>query len=154
MRKKLITIYLISIVLLLTGKPLNGAWWIYKSTGIVNKEGHGFQIEKITDGTIRAVFTIVRELPEVLDKKLPLYQVDDNKVHDLSLKADLRVLDPKKGDRIRWRISAPGKPLSPDLLEIMNGREITFQFYPPDGSIEETTFSLEGAREKIEEILR
>jgi hypothetical protein len=35
----------------------------------------------------------------------------------------------------------------------MNGRQATFQYYLPDGTIKETTFSLKGAKEAIREVL-
>jgi len=36
----------------------------------------------------------------------------------------------------------------------MNGKQVTFQYYLPDGTIKETTFNMEDAREAIEEILK
>jgi len=36
----------------------------------------------------------------------------------------------------------------------MNGKSVVFQYYMPDGEIKETTFSLEGTREALGELLK
>ena len=126
-------------------------WTTYKKAEIRSKEKNIFRIDCVSNSSVRA-WLILRNAPEgVFKSKLPIYQIDKNEIHNLEQKKKKKVNE----DRwIRWIISErKGMPES-DLLEFMNGNEVTFQYYLPDGSIKESTFSLEGAREAIQEILK
>jgi hypothetical protein len=143
---------LVAILLLLSSLiSANAEWTIYKRIGQRSKDGHFLRIDTGSNSTIRASFILKKPTASVFKSKLPLYQVDNNDVHDLQL---TKIISLKDDQWISWVISdGKGKP-SPDLIELMNGKDVTFQFYLPDGTIKETTFNLEGAREAIEEILK
>jgi hypothetical protein len=129
----------------------NAEWTIYKRIQQRSKEGHVLKIDTDTNNIIWAWFILKKKTAGVFKSKLPLYQVDNNDVHDFQLIKNKKV----KEDRwIRWMISNSKSAPGSDLLELMNGKEATFQYYLPDGTIKETAFDLDGAREAIEEILK
>ena len=131
--------------------PAVAGWRVYKSASIQSKEKSTLRFEKYSEGPIRACFILNRKRKGAFASKLPLYKVDNDSVCDLEGKKNSKV---KEGRWIRWEID-DGKGL-PDvaLLEFMNGKSVVFQYYMPDGRIMEETFSLEGAREAIEELLK
>ena len=143
---------LVIILLILTMfVSANADWSIYKKIEHRSKEGHIFRIDINYRRTIQAWLILKKTTAGVFETKMPLYRVDTNDVHDLRL---IKNISTDKDRWIAWVISVgKGKP-SPDLIELMNGREVTFQYYLPDGTIKETTFDLKGAREAIEEILK
>jgi phosphoribosylformylglycinamidine (FGAM) synthase-like amidotransferase family enzyme len=129
----------------------DATWSIYKRIQKSSEDGHILRLDLGSKKPIRAWFILRKETENAFKSKLPLYQVDNNDVHDLQQKKNRKV----KEDRwIRWVISDGNGKTSPDLMELMNGKELTFQYYLPDGTIKETTFSLEGAKEAIEGILK
>ena len=132
--------------------PAVAGWKLYKSASIQSKAQDTLRFDKDSVGRIRAWFILRRKTKGVFVSKLPLYKVDNDSVCDLEGKK--KNIEVRKGRWIRWKIQ-DGKD-SPDasLLEFMNGKSVVFQYYMPDGEIRETTFSLEGAREAIEELLK
>jgi len=80
--------------------------------------------------------------------------MNDNKVHDLNSSKKKIQTDKKKKIWIRWEISNQKKPLSNDLIEILGGDTIVFQYYLPDGEIKETVFDLSGVDKAFQEILK
>lgn len=129
-------------------------WTFYKNTQVSNKDRHILRFDRLPSGKIRTWIDLKDKIPELSTKKPPLYQVDENEVHDLESIKDLRIYKRDGNYNILWEIYSGQGPLSKALLEFMNGREVTFQYYLPDGTIKETTFDLKGARKAIEEILR
>ena len=79
--------------------------------------------------------------------------MDSNKTHSLKSARNV-VTDEKKNRWIRWQIHDGKGETNDALLELMNGKELVFQYYLPGGVIKESIFSLKGAKEAIEEILR
>ena len=141
----------IILVILSSFISANAEWAIYKRIEQRSKEGHVLRIDTDTNNIIRAWFILKQKTADVFKSKLPLYQVDNHDVHDLQLIKKKRV---KKDQLIRWMISNRKRMPDPDLVEFMNGKEVTFQYYLPDGTIKETSFDLKGAHEAIEEILK
>lgn len=129
----------------------NAEWTIYKRIQQRSKEGHILRLDTVSESTIQAWFILKKKTAGVFKSKLPLYQVDQNTVHDLQLVKNKKV---EKDRWVQWIISDRKGIHGPDLLEFMNGTEVTFQYYLPDGTIKETAFDLDGAREAIEEILK
>ena len=130
--------------------PASAGWAVYKSATTRNSEKHILGIEKLHTGKIRAFFQLDKNAAVQFSMKLPLYQIDNNEVHALqSIQSD-RLIIGENDNRVRWLIYSGEGPLSDTLLEFMNGKEAVFQYYLPDGTIKETIFDLEGAREAIE----
>ena len=138
------------LVILLCCVAAYAEWTIYKRIEQRSPEGHVLRLDTVPENSIRAWFLLRNNTAGVFKHKMPLYQVDNNDIHDLQLIKNIKTRE----DRwIRWIISdKTGKP-SPDLIELMDGTEVRFQYYLPDGTIKETTFDLKGAREAIGEIL-
>lgn len=129
-------------------------WTFYKSANARSKDNHIFRIDKTHSSKVRAWFILNRKTPSAFTSKLPLFQVDGNKIHDLQLIKKGRSVNKDKDKWVLWEIYSGKGSLSDELLEFMNGKEVTFQYYLPDGTIKEATFNLEGAREAISEILK
>jgi len=132
--------------------PAIADWTIYKQTEVRSIEKHRLRFDHDLGGPVRAWLILKSKKSGVFESKLPLYQVDDNEVHDLQLIEKGRRVN--KDRWVLWEIYGGKGPLSDALLEFMNGKEVTFQYYLPDGTIKETTFNLEGAKEAINEILK
>ena len=147
-RIKLSIIILIGLSFLSTA---NAQWTAYKRIENKNKQGHVLRFDTGTRNTLDAWFILKKETPGAFKSKLPLYKVDNNDVHDLKLAEKKQISENRW---IKWQISSNNNPPSGELLEIMNGKEIVFQYYLPDGTIKETNFSLEDAREAIVELLK
>ena len=128
-------------------------WTIYRRADLRNKDGHNLRFDSNRGGAVQAWLILGRIVNGVFASKLPLYQVDDKGVHDLQVASKI-LTDKEKQRWIRWEISKDGAPVSKALSEFMNGKQVVFQFYQPDGTIKETTFLLEGAKAAINEILR
>lgn len=142
---------LVVVFLLIFSKPTSADWLIHKMAEVRNENGHKLRIDRNINGEIRGWLILKRNIKGVFESRLPLYQIDDNKVHDLEeIKNKVRI---KKDRWIWWPISDKNEPISSDLRELMNGKRATFQYYLPDGTIYETTFLLNGAKKAIEEIL-
>ncbi|UCF91869.1 MAG: hypothetical protein JSW39_26960 [Desulfobacterales bacterium] len=129
-------------------------WTFYRSTAVRSPEKHTFRIDRASNKPANAWFILWPRMKGAFASKLPLYQVDENPVHDLNLVKRGLEVNPEKDHWIKWQIFDGKGPLNDELREFMNGKEVTFQYYLPDGTIKETTFDLKGAREAIEEILR
>ena len=139
------------LILLICISAVNGEWTVYKRIEQSSKEGHLLRFDTGAKDTIRAWFILKNSRTDVFKTKLALYQIDENEVHDLKLIKAKRI---NKNRWIRWNISDDKRGGDLDLLEFMNGKEVIFQYYLPDGTIKETTFNLEGARKAIEGVLK
>lgn len=131
-------------------------WRIYKRAELRNKEKNRLRIDLTLQAgrmDVRAWFMLGKKSAGVFKSNLPLYQVDDGPVHDLTNARDRRT-DKKAKAWIRWVIWDGNGPIDPDLVELMNGKEAVFQYYLPDGEIKETTFVLEGVKETVEELIK
>ena len=143
----------IVLLLLIFSEPTSADWIVYKQAEVQSENGHTLRIDRNQKGEVRGLFILKRKIPGVFESRLPLYQIDDNKVHDLEeIKNKIRIND-KKDHWIRWTISDKNEPISSDLLEFINGKIATFQYYLPDGTIYEANFKLKGAKKAIEEVL-
>lgn len=143
----------IVLFLLIFSEPISAGWLVYKKAEVRSANGHRLRIDRYQKGEIRGWFILKSRIPSAFESRLPLYQIDDNEVHDLEEIKDKIGINGKKDHWIRWTISDKNEPISSDLMELMNGKRATFQYYLPDGTIKETTFSLEGAKEAIRELL-
>lgn len=130
-----------------------GGWTVQKQAEMTNVEKRTFRISKTGNDVVRAWFILGGELREAFSGKLPVYRVDGNRVRNLSEYQSGFVTDREKSRWISWVLSRSVVNYSDELQEIIVGSEIVFQYYMPDGAIYETTFSLEGAKEAIEEVL-
>lgn len=127
-------------------------WDIYKRVQNRNSQKNYLRFDRSNGKNIRIWFVLKKKDDGVFSKKLPVYRVDNNEVHQICRgKAD-NGLKIKKGSYIRWDIS-DGKQPSKELKELINGKEVVFQYYRDDGKIMETVFPLEGLKEAISEIL-
>ena len=131
--------------------PAFAGWNIYKRVSIQSEEKNTLRFDCNSKGPIRAWFILKRKTPGVFASKLPQYKVDSGDVLDFEGAKNRKV---SKNRWVRWEIyDGKGKP-GPAILEFMNGKSVVFQYYMPDGEIRESTFSLEGAREAIGELLK
>jgi len=128
-------------------------WTVYKRVEARSEDRNILRIERNSGGPGTAWFILSSQAKGVFESRLPLYRVDNNEVHDLQ-NADKMQTDKNKNYWIRWQIYDGKGYISDDLLELINGKEAVFQYYLPDGEIRESIFSLKGAKEAIEEILR
>ncbi len=131
-------------------------WRIHKITDLENKEKITLRIDSIfngENGDVRMWFILAEKVKEGRLLRFPRYRVDRGPVHDLDLVPGARA-NHGADLWIRWRIWDCEGAISPELLEFMNGKSVVFQYYLPDGEIRETTFSLEGAKEAIQEVIR
>lgn len=133
--------------------PAMADWKIYKRAEVRSNNNNIMRIDRNSGGSVCVWFILNPKVRGVFESKLPLYQVDRNEVNDLQL-ARKEERDKDKSHWIQWAIYDGKGALSEDLLELMNGNEVVFQYYLPDGEIRESIFSLKGAKEAIEEVLR
>ena len=127
-------------------------WSIYKKVQIRNSQKNYLRFDTSNGKNIKIWFILKKKDNGVFSKKLPVYRVDNNEVHKICRGKAENGLKIKKGRYIRWVISDGKKP-SKELKELINGKEVVFQFYRDDGKIMETVFPLEGLKETISEIL-
>jgi len=151
-RLKIFLIIFVAVLGLVQAAPAD--WKVRKQAEVRNADGYLFRVTMDANGLVRAWLHLPKDIPDVFGSKLPVYQVDDNKVREIPPAIEGTIMDPEKKRWIAWKISATNQDPDQELMEIMAGREITFQYYMPDGAIYETTFSLEGAKKAIEEVIR
>lgn len=133
--------------------PATADWATYKSAQVRSKDKNILRIDRSSNGPVRAQFTLRPKVTGAFESKLPIYQVDNNKIHDLQSAKNMKT-DKKKNYWILWQIYDGKGDINDDLLELMNGKEVVFQYYLPGGMIKESIFSLKGAKEAIGEVLR
>ncbi len=153
--KKLKILVVMLGVLCFSSTAFSG-WQIFKQAQLRSQDKNYLRIEADNyeqNRKVKVWFILNVKTTGVFASKPPLYQVDDGQVHELDSAND-RVIE-KKDDRwVRWQIWDGKGAVSPDLLEFINGKSVVFQYYLPDGEIKETTFSLEGVKEVIEDFVR
>ena len=150
---KPVKIFLILLVVLYLPSPAMGKWAIYKRTQITNEDKNTLRFDHSTGGPVRVWLILRPKETGAFDSKLPLYQVDNNKINEVASSDGIRT-NKEKDYWILWHIFNGKGALNRDLFEFINGKEVTFQYYLPDGTIKETTFNLDGAKEAINEILK
>ncbi len=128
-------------------------WKFYKSAEIRGEEKNILKIDHTRKERTRVWFILIKGEKDAFASNPPRYRVDGNPVRDLASAPSRRTN--QNADRwIRWTIWDGEGSRPPELLEFIHGRRVVFQYYPSDGLIREATFSLEGAGEAIEEILK
>jgi len=131
--------------------PSLAGWSVYKRVQVKSKEKHTLRFDKHSGGAVRIWFILRHERKGVFATGLILYKVNDHPVRGVKGARKIKV---SKDRWLSWEIDdGQGKP-DEGLLEFMDGDSVVFQYYLPDGEIKETIFSLEGAREAIEELLK
>ena len=148
---KFLKLVVVVMVICCLAVPAMAGWKVYKSASIRSKGKHTLRFDKNSGGPIQAWFILRRKTKGVFASKLPLYRVDNDSTRDLKGKKNSKV---SKNRWVRWEIDDGKGTPDATLLEFMNGKTVVFQYYMPDGKIKETTFSLEGAREAIGELLK
>ena len=145
-------LWVLCVVALLIGTNAWANWQAYKHIQLRASDGNHFRLSCRGSSEVRAWFILARKIPGAFQKRFALYQVDNNPVRDLN-EVKGTAAD-KNGDHsLRWPISNSLDPPSESLREIVEGKEITFQYYLPDGMIKETTFQLEGIQQAIKELV-
>ncbi len=131
-------------------------WSAYKKAKVLNKEKNILRIERFfygEGGNVIARILLGKKKKDAFASKLPIYQVDDGPIRELA--SARKIKTNKDADWwISWEIWNGKGATSHALLELMNGKSVVFQYYLPGGEIKETTFSLEGAKEAIEEAIK
>jgi hypothetical protein len=128
-----------------------------RTTAVVeNKEGHSLSIYRQPDGAVWARFTLAGKTPDQLAAaKPPVYQIDKNKPND--------VADPMRAHGMMGLKSYAAEPKSVSFLiwtgkdevrsdrmnQLMNGKAVSFQYYPASGGSKRTEFPLNGAGQAI-----
>jgi hypothetical protein len=128
-------------------------WMVIKHAEVRNAEKYLFRVTIGGGGVIWGWLHLPKDIPGAFSFKLPIYQVDDNKVREIPSNKQGTLMDKQKKRWIRWKFSGTIQKPGEELMEIMTGKELTIQYYMPDGAIYETTFLLTGAKEAIEEVL-
>jgi len=146
-------LFVIVFALLCLAQSASAEWKVRKTAEVRNEDNYLFRVTMDDNGVIRAWMHLPKDMPGAFASKLPVYQVDDNKVREIPPVKEGTFMDREKKSWIAWKISARNQNPGQELKEIMTGREITFQYYMPDGAIYEATFSLKGAKEAIGELL-
>lgn len=150
---KIFIIIVCSLFLLLFFSPtIHADWAIYKQVQVRNSQKHYLRFDSSNGKTIKVWFILKGKDNGVFSKKLPVYRVDNNDIHEISQGKAYNGLKIRKGKWIRWTISG-GEKSSEELKEFINGKEVVFQYYRDDGKIMEAIFSLEGIKEAISELL-
>jgi len=144
-------LFIAGIVLLFSFGIAMANWKVEKrATARGNNKNH-LQIDQKPNGSVQILLVLRSEEKGAFDSQLPLYKVDENKVHDFKT---VKIIKIRTNRWIRWEIwDGNGKP-SKELLELMNGKQVVFQYYLSDGTIKEMVFPLKGAKEAIEEVIR
>jgi hypothetical protein len=150
---KFLKSFIIFFFILSFSVSASAEWKVIKRAQIKNKDKNLLRFERISEGPVR-VWLIMKSMEAAIsESKMPIYQVDNKNIHDLTYADDL-YMDKGKNKWIRWLISDDKNIPSDDLQEIMNGTFIVFQFYLPDGKIKETIFNLKGAKDAIDELFK
>jgi hypothetical protein len=130
---------------------LMATWRVYKFAEIENEDHNTLRFHRKWNGPIYAWFVVKSKFEDVFKEKLPLYRIDDRAIHNLQHQENLRS---NKDTWIKWPIYDGSGPINEQMLEFMNGKILTFQYYLPDGEIRETVFHLDGVRDAINELLK
>ena len=125
-------------------------WTLFKRASIKSKNHGSLQIEH-REGKGIYIFFYMHNKEVSFKNNLPLYQVDDGKVHHLD---KMPKLTTGKNRWVRWRFTDDIKKISPELKEIINGKKLYFQYHLPDNTIKEAVFELQGAKDAVNEIVR
>ncbi len=149
--KKFIKIFIFILITILYYSSAYADWNIIRYVETKNKDKHKLKIEINEDGQFYASFILKRRIKNVFKSKLPLYQVDENKVHNIQ-EIKNKIVDKKR--IIKWLVAGVNGNSSELLYEILNGKSVVFQYYIPDGTIKETVFLLEGIHEAINAIAK
>jgi len=136
-------------IVMIISSHATGEWSLYKRASIKSKEGHSLRIDSSGNKDLMIWFMLKKKTLGAFSEKMPVYRVDELPVRSLDNISGLKV---KKKRWIRWLISK-GKSPSKELVEVMHGKEMIFQYYRDDGRIMEAIFSLEGAKEAVSEIM-
>ena len=130
-------------------------WTLSKRTSIkravINNKNHGSLQIQHRQGEGIYIFFYIRNKKVSFRNNLPLYQVDDGKVHHLDNVSELYT---GKKRWIKWLLTDDIKNFGSDLNEIINGKKLYFQYYLPDKTIKEAVFELQGAKTAVNEIVR
>lgn len=130
--------------------PAYAGWSVYRRVQLRNTKKHRLRFDRGGEGPIRVWLFLKSHKQGNLKTKPPLYKVDGGPVRNLNAMEGLKAH--KTGRWIRWEIDdGKGKP-DPALEEFLNGKQVVFQFYRPDGRICETVFELEGLKEAIQKL--
>jgi hypothetical protein len=156
MQRFLITAYgfrllVFLLVFLISVPPCFAGWKVLKRAEIRNQQRDKLRIEVSSGVAVRAWLILGRKKSGDFVYKSPLYKIDKNDVH--SLKSAKGLIVDKNSRYISWIISDKMKPLSRELLDLMQGNQIVFQYYLRDGTIIETEFNLAGAEKAIRAII-
>lgn len=135
-------------VMLIFSSTLYADWEIYKKVQIRNSQKHYLLFDTSNEKNIEVCFMVTKNDKGVFSKKLPIYRVDNNDIHQVSKGKAYAGLKIRKGRWIRWVIS-DGEKASKELKEFINGKVVVFQYYRDDGKIMETSFPLEGLKKTI-----
>ena len=153
MPSKWFKLFVIIFAIFCMAQTASAEWKVRKTAEVRNEDRYMFRVTLGDDGIVRGWLHMPKDMPNVFGSKLPVYQIDDNKVREIPPAKEGTFMDPEKKRWIAWKFSATNQNPGEELMEIMTGHEITFQYYMPDGAIYETTFSLKGAKEAIEEVV-
>jgi hypothetical protein len=145
------------IIALLTfklDKSFSSSWTINDKKSIQlqneNRDFLRFDIDKRR--AVRVWLILVPKESDAFLIRRPIYQIDNNPCHDLVKAYDYKS-NTEKDQWIRWIIVKKDQKKNEDLHEFIQGRTVVFQYYLPDGSIEETAFNLINADRHIYNLL-
>ena len=151
MSVKTCKLFVLTVALILLGTNTFASWQVYKHIQVKASDGNWFRLGRVSGSKVRAWFILGKRVPGVFRRQFVLYQVDQNPVRDLN-EVKGTTANKEADSWLIWPISnSLGSP-SESLREIIDGKEITFQYYLPDGMIKETTFDLEGLKQAIKEL--
>ena len=150
-QKSLLKWGLVLALILALSAPAYADWLFYRQVQMRNADKHHLRFDRSWEAPIRAWLILRSQKYGNLKERRPLYKVDDGPVRDLEGVKGVRTH--KRGRWINWEIEdGKGEPDSA-LKEFMNGKEVLFQFYGPDGMIRETVFELEGIKKAVGKLL-
>jgi hypothetical protein len=151
MRLNAIRLFVLVLSSILLSTNTFAGWSIYKQIQVRASDKNHFRMDAVNGKKIRAWFILGTKTSGAFQKSFPLYQVDQNPVRDLN--AIKGVEANKNADHwLRWPISDNFDPPGELLREIFEGKEITVQYYLPDGMIKESTIELKGIKQAIKEL--
>lgn len=150
----IIAIFFISFTL--SNREALSNTWVKNSNNsiqIQNQKRDFLRFDLDKNGSVRVWLILMPKKPMAFKKRRPIYKIDDNPYHDLKLVLNYKT-NYEKDEWVRWNIVPHMRSSSDELLEFINGRSLVFQYYLPDGSIEETIFSLINADHQIGKLLK
>ncbi|MBN1829227.1 MAG: hypothetical protein JW884_08820, partial [Deltaproteobacteria bacterium] len=114
-------------------------WSLYRQAQIKNSDNNHLRFDCTAGKSLRAWLILGKAAEKAFAERLPLYKIDDQPVRNLQKFEGIQT-DKDKTRWIYWEVCDGKGGTDLFMREFMNGKEVVFQYYLPNGEIRETAF--------------